>query len=95
MNSVNIEAAIARIERMEQYFDALQEKLKSNSACIFFDSDCKTMLQTLTDYYESGQWLRDYELDEQGALPQTLRRGVLSQDGLYNLLCELDDAQRK
>ena len=95
MDSTKIEEAIARIERMEQYFDALQKRLKSNSTRIFFDSACKAMLQVLTDYYESGQWLRDYELDEQGALPQTLRRGVLSQDGLYNLLCESDDAQRK
>ena len=40
----------------------------------------------LRDYYENGQWLRDYEADERGELPVTLKRGVLSQDGLWNLL---------
>ena len=45
--------------------------------------------QALIDYYESGQWLKDYEADERGELPQNLKRGVLSQDGLWNLLEEL------
>ena len=43
-------------------------------------------LGELVRYYESGQWLRDYELDEQGLLPPNLKRGVLSQDGVYDLL---------
>ena len=42
----------------------------------------------LIDYYESGQWLKDYEADERGDLPRNLKRGVLSQDGLWNLLHE-------
>ena len=42
--------------------------------------------QALVDYYESGQWLKDYEADERGELPRNLKRGVLSQDGLWNLL---------
>ena len=42
----------------------------------------------LREYYENGQWLRDYEADERGELPGDLKRGVLSQDGLWNLLNE-------
>ena len=40
----------------------------------------------LREYYENGQWLRDYEADERGKLPRELKRGVLSQDGLWDLL---------
>ena len=40
----------------------------------------------LREYYENGQWRRDYEADERGELPATLKRGVLSQDGLWDLL---------
>ena len=40
----------------------------------------------LREYYENGQWLRDYEADERGELPVTLKRGVLGQDGLWDLL---------
>ena len=42
----------------------------------------------LREYYESGQWLLDYEADERGELPRDLKRGVLSQDGLWDLLNE-------
>ena len=44
--------------------------------------------RALREYYENGQWLRDYESDERGELPSDLKRGVLSQDGLWNLLNE-------
>ena len=34
----------------------------------------------------SHQWQRDYEADERGLLPANLKRGVLGQDALYDLL---------
>ena len=71
-----LEQAICRIRQMEEIFDALRD-----------DPD-HPALGELVHYYESGQWLRDYELDEQGLLPRDLKRGVLSQDGIYNLLDE-------
>ena len=48
--------------------------------------DAEEDMRVLTAYYVSGQWLRDYELDEAGRLPPDLKRGVLSEDGLWNLL---------
>ena len=74
-----LEEAIRRIQRMEEIFDALQ-----------IDPDHPS-LGELVRYYEGGQWLRDYELDEQGLLPRDLKRGVLSQDGIYNLLDDLNN----
>lgn len=38
--------------------------------------------------YESGEWREDYEADERGELPPNMKRGVLSQDALYDLLGE-------
>ena len=95
MNQADLEAVVARIERMERCFDRLCEAVKSNQPPVFSDSDCKRMLRELIDYYEGGQWLRDYTLDEQGMLPQTLKRGVLSEDGVYNLLSALEDARQQ
>lgn len=46
--------------------------------------------EALKEYYESGLWLSDYEADERGELPADLKRGVLSQDGLYNLLNDIE-----
>lgn len=46
-------------------------------------------LRALTLYSESGQWLQDYECDERGEFPHDLKRGILSQDALYNLLSDI------
>jgi len=45
----------------------------------------------LREYMDSGLWLSDYEADERGELPPDLKRGVLSQDGLYNLLQDIEN----
>lgn len=44
----------------------------------------------LMEYYFGGQWLRDYEADQQGQLPAGLKRGVLSEDGVWNLITETE-----
>lgn len=48
------------------------------------------MLQELTEYYGNGRWMVDYETDEAGLLPSDLKRGVLSEDGVYNLLFDIE-----
>lgn len=71
---------------MELYFDMLQQAANSDPHSLREDVSLKAVLQTLVQYYESGQWLRDYELDEKGLLPQNLKRGVLAQDAVYDFL---------
>lgn len=82
-----IKSSIKRIEVMELLFDKtllLHEKGdKSN--------ELSKALTVLKEYYENGQWLHDYELDENGLLPKELKRGVLSQDGLYELICDIEN----
>lgn len=34
----------------------------------------------------SQQWKEDFAMDEAGEFPDRLKRGVLSEDGIYNLL---------
>lgn len=43
-------------------------------------------LKELEDYYSSPEWKEDYAADEAGLLPEGLKRGVLSQDGISDLL---------
>ena len=45
----------------------------------------------LKDYVVSRQWMNDFEADERGEIGPGVDRSVLSEDGLYNLLSELDD----
>lgn len=74
---------IDRIQKMEAIFDTLQEPSFRD------DPQFPAYLQTLLAYYDSPQWLHDYFLDEQGDLPKELKRGVLSEDGVYNFLAEI------
>ena len=46
------------------------------------------VLRRLSDYYSSPAWKRDYAADEAGLFPKDLKRGVLSEVGIYDLLNE-------
>lgn len=88
------ETRVQRIARMEEYFDTLCKAVEMDAESVKRDTALRSVFEELTAYYENGQWLADYEADEQGMLPLGLRRGVLSQDGLYNLLSEIADKER-
>lgn len=45
-------------------------------------------VEALAAYMDSGHWLADYQADEAGLIPRCMKRGVLNQDALYNLLQE-------
>lgn len=90
----NAETTI-RIQQMEQYMDAVSEALKKSPDTIKEDAELRRKVESLADYMDSGQWLADYEADERGELPADLKRGVLSQDGLYNLICEVKEREKR
>jgi len=81
------QAAIERIEEMEQAFDqvcAVQAELhKAITAC----SEAAEAFRKLSAYY-AGEWKQDYAADEKGELPSGLKRGVLSEDGLWDMFSE-------
>ena len=83
-----LKRAIKRIKRMEACFDALTSAAEKDPSSVD-----KKQLRTLTDYYDGGKWRQDFELDERGYLPPDLKRGVLSEDGVYNLLAVLAEAE--
>lgn len=70
-----------RRERVEKYERLFDEALAQPDP---------EKLRLLEAYYTSGEWLEDYEADERGEFPPDLKRGVLSQDALYNLLSGQD-----
>lgn len=43
-------------------------------------------IQKLEEYYTGKYWQIDLRLDEEGKLPQDLKRGVLAQDSIHDLL---------
>ena len=71
---------------MEAIYQKANETIKALEANIFDLQHMQDDLQKLSDYYGSKQWKKDFEADEQGLYPEDLKRGVLSEDGVYNLL---------
>ena len=72
---------IARVQEMEERFDRLQTAVTNREVA---GED----YEVLREYMDSGRWRKDYEADEKGKLPAGMKRGVLSQDGRYNLLAD-------
>jgi len=83
-----IQKAVSRITRMERDLDAVVEAFSLRGAKTQSDPAVQEKLNRLSAYMDSGQWLEDYRLDEAGKLPSGLKRGVLAEDTLYDLLTE-------
>ena len=71
-------------ETMDNYKKAVDNYIK-----------VQVLVKELENYLSSGEWQSDYEADEKGAFPADMPRGVLSQDGLYNLLEENGELIKK
>ena len=87
---MSLEEVIARIRQMETYLDRVLSAMKNTPESVTAEEEVHEALHNLVNYYENGQWLRDYEIDEQGLLPKDLKRGILAEDTLYNLLDRLE-----
>jgi len=88
------EERIARITKMESFFDKIQAAYSDNDN-IIKDIEIETMLRELKEYYENGQWRADFEADERGELPANLKRGILTEDAIYNLFCEIEKERKR
>lgn len=86
---------IERIRKMELYFDIIGFVMKASPQSVLEDTYIKGILTELVDYYDNGQWLSDFQCDERGELPSDLKRGVLSEDGVYDLLCDIHALSEK
>ena len=62
-----------------QKMDVLEKKIAEYE--LFQDE-----IKKLEAYYTSPQWKKDFAADEAGKYPDKLRRGVLSEDGIWNIL---------
>ncbi len=80
---------------MEARFDASKDAVEKLSAAIEAYEAAAPDMKKLFEYYSSADWMRDLEADEAGKLPADLKRGVLSEDGVWDLLNENREALTK
>ena len=76
---------IERIEHFEKIFDETSAAIKNLADALTKYSSVQEKYFELMSYY-GDEWRKDYEDDEAGKIPKDLKRGVISQDGVYNLI---------
>ena len=79
---------IERIRQMELRLERSAAAVMELSAALDKYEAVQEDIKTLNQYYGSEEWKRDFADDEAGRLPADLKRGVLSEDGIWNLLSD-------
>lgn len=85
---------IKRISRYEELLEKAKMLLDETEAA----GDTAVLdqyIRELDAYYGSDLWKQDFAADEAGLLPEDLKRGVLSEDGIYNALEEYKEMRSK
>ena len=79
---------IERIKQMELRMERAAKAVMELSAALDNYESVQEDIAELDNYYGSEMWKQDYADDEAGRLPANLKRGVLSEDGIWNLLSD-------
>ncbi|MCR5309919.1 MAG: DUF4298 domain-containing protein [Lachnospiraceae bacterium] len=75
-----------RIREMENILNTANGLLRDPQANAAALKDFQPRIKALEEYYMSSLWKEDLAADEAGKLPKDLKRGVLSEDGVYDML---------
>ncbi len=80
------QGGIVRIQEMERRLEEATTAVGLMEKALERYEAAQEAVERLADYLDSEEWRRDFADDEKGLLPQDLKRGVLSEDGIWNLL---------
>ena len=79
---------IERIKHFEMLLDRVAPVLGNLEEALDAFDGIQDDVKELAAYYEDDDWREDFEADEAGKLPKDLKRGVLSEDGIYDALSD-------
>ena len=77
---------ILRIKHYEEILRTVEGLLSAEETAEEDLAGLRGGIRELEAYYGSPEWKQDFADDEAGRLPGDLARGVLSEDGIYNVL---------
>ena len=85
----------ARIRQMERRLNAASAAVKRLESALDKWEAAQEAIAALDEYYGSDLWQQDFADDEAGLLPADLKRGVLSEDGIWNLLADVSELNKR
>ena len=86
---------IARIRQMERHLNAATAAVKRLDTALDKWEAVQEAIAALKGYYGSDLWRQDFADDEAGLLPDGLKRGVLSEDGIWDLLNDVNELNQR
>ncbi|MBQ3064623.1 MAG: DUF4298 domain-containing protein [Clostridia bacterium] len=86
---------IERVSYMENCYILLLNAYRADPDSIFEDLCLRYAWNALNDYYKNGQWMEDFLCDERREFPNYLKRGILSEDTLYNFFCDMEEETQR
>jgi len=84
-----------RIKDMELRLDRASAAVMELSAALDKYEAAQEDIAKLDEYYNGNEWRQDFADDEAGLLPTGLKRGVLSEDAVWNLLSDHHDLKAR
>ena len=86
---------IERITEMEKRMDRVEQALHALENALDTIIGLEDDILKLDAYYSSDEWMSDFRADESGLLPKDLKRGVLSEDGVWDLFGRVDGVKHR
>lgn len=83
---------LERIARFEQLMVELAKDMEDLEELLKTLQETQQTAAALSEYYSSSDWMLDKDFSESERFPESRTSGVLSEDGLYNLLGEYYEA---
>ena len=86
---------IARIRKMDRRLNQALAAVKRLELALEKYEAAQDDIAALGEYYGSDLWKQDLADDEAGRLSNDLKRGVLSEDGIWNLLTDCKELKER
>ena len=86
---------IARIRKMERRLNRASTAVKRLEAALDKWEAVQEDIDALEEYYGNDLWKQGFADDEAGLLPKNLKRGVLAEDSIWNLLEDNMELKKK
>ena len=83
----------ALLKESQDACDQLEKAISSLAGALETYDKARESMETLSGYYDSEEWLKDFADDEAGLIPDDIDKGALSEDGIFNLLGERKEVE--